>query len=148
MEATIAGFMGEDHDRLDRLFLKFRGAKYCDPGGAREFFSDFCSGLLRHIAWEEEVLFLRFEERTGMRHAGPTVVMRMEHKQIKDFLDRIGTGLAADGVRTDEWEAGLETVLKEHNRKEEGILYPAMDRILGEAEAKEALEKLRTGESR
>lgn len=141
----IANSMGADHDRLCTLFLEFQGAKHCDPEGVREFFSDFRSGLLRHIAWEEDLLLPLFEERTGMRGAGPTAVVRAEHKQIKDFLDRIGTGLAADGVRTGGWEEGLETVLKEHNQKEEGILYPEIDGALGEAETKEILEKLRTG---
>ena len=49
----------------------------------KECFEKFKFGLHRHIAWEEEILFPLFEEKTGMTDGGPTFVMREEHRQIK-----------------------------------------------------------------
>ncbi len=143
--STITRFMGADHDRLDSLFREFQGAVRRPPGRARELFSEFREGLLRHIGWEEELLFPRFEERMGMRDAGPTAVMRMEHRQIQGFLEEIRARVEAGDARTDAAEEGLLTVLKEHNRKEEAILYPWMDRTLAESEAREVLGKMAGG---
>lgn len=139
----IADFMAKDHDRLDSLFAEFKGKKHRDFPGARALFYEFHSGLIRHIAWEEELLFPRFEERTGMRDTGPTAVMRMEHRQVKGFLEQIRNQLAAGDAQTDEQEGGLKAVLTEHNQKEEAVLYPWMDRSLTETEVREILEKMR-----
>lgn len=142
---SIAGFMSSDHNRLDALFRRFQETRRAGPEAAGGIFADFRSGLLRHIAWEEELLFPRFEDRTGMLHAGPTVVMRMEHRRIKEFLEGIGARLAAGDARTGEQEGGLVAVLSEHNRKEEAVLYPWLDRSLAEGEAREVLEAMKSG---
>jgi iron-sulfur cluster repair protein YtfE (RIC family) len=80
---AILEFMSHDHDRLDAIFAEFR--KEPDAGKTRELFLQFDTGLRAHIVWEEEILFPPFEDRTGMRHTGPTAVMRMEHQQIKQI---------------------------------------------------------------
>lgn len=139
--SAITRFMGADHDRLDRLFLEFQGAKHRDPERARELFSEFRSGLLRHIGWEEELLFPLFEERTGMRGGGPTAVMRMEHRQIQQFLERVQAALSS-GAPTGDLEEGLLALLKGHNEKEEAVLYPWVDRVLGEDGAGEMVRKM------
>ena len=48
--------------------------------GSHSLFSQFDTGVRAHIAWEEEILFPPFEEKTGMR---------MEHQQIKQLLQTI-----------------------------------------------------------
>jgi hemerythrin superfamily protein len=48
------------------------------------------------------------------------------------------------GTEEEEW--GLEAVLCPHNQKEEGILYPMIDQVVGEDERAEifaAMEKTR-----
>jgi len=131
---TIAGFMGRDHDRLDGLFRNFQANEAGDPAAAKPFFHDFKVGLQRHIVWEEEILFPIFEERTGLRGQGPTEVMRAEHRQIKDFLERIHAAVAAKERSTDADTEGLLLVLGDHNAKEESILYPWIDEALSENE--------------
>ena len=61
---TITDFMEQDHDRLDGLFKDFQSAKAGDPAKAKALFSEFKRSLQRHIIWEEEILFPRFERRT------------------------------------------------------------------------------------
>jgi hypothetical protein len=58
--------------------------------------------MRHHFAMEEEVLFPAFERTTGMVR-GPTMVMRMEHTQMRALLDQIG-GAASAG----QWEAALD----------------------------------------
>ena len=94
----------------------------------------FDAKVRRHLAMEEEVLFPAFEEATGMHGAGPTVVMRMEHQQMRALLDTMGK--AAETGNIDDVLGHGDTLLmliQQHNRKEEGMLYPMADNALGEA---------------
>ncbi len=141
MVKTVLGFMGEDHDRLDGIFKEFKNAKNTNKNKAKILFSEFKNGLQRHIEWEEEILFPLFENKTGMRDEGPTAVMRMEHRTIKDFLEKIHSGLGRN-VQTNNLEEELVLVLTEHNGKEEDILYPWIDNSADEEEKKEAFAKM------
>ncbi len=128
-EENITSFYGEDHDRLDGRFKEFQQTKRSDFDKAREAFLDFKHGIQRHIIWEEEILFPVFEEKTGMRDSGPTEVMRREHRMIEEALAAIAEGVDRGDVETDAAEQRLLSVLEDHNRKEEQILYPAIDQI-------------------
>lgn len=140
----IAAFMGQDHDRLDQLYSGFRSEKTSNPAKAKELFSEFKRGLQRHIVWEEEFLFPRFESRTGSSDGGPIPVMRWEHRRIKGLLDRIHDQVATGKMETDDWERELANVLLVHNTKEESVLYPAIDQCLSEQEATELIEDMKT----
>lgn len=144
MANSVLEFMGEDHDRLDGIFGTFRNIKNTDMAKAKLLFHDFKTGLQRHIVWEEEILFPIFEGKTGMHDAGPTVVMRMEHRQIKEFLEKIH-GEIAEGRTSaiDGLENGLLEVLRAHNDKEESILYPWIDDAASGKEIEEAFTKMK-----
>lgn len=119
-------FMSKDHDRLDNLFRQFQESKE-DPNKAKEYFREFKMGLQRHIVWEEQILFPLFEDATGMKDSGPTAVMRMEHVQIGEALERIHGKVRNLDLDTEKYENALLSYLKPHNDKEEGILYPWID---------------------
>ncbi|TAK59351.1 MAG: hemerythrin domain-containing protein [Bacteroidetes bacterium] len=133
-DMKVTNYYEADHDRLDELFKQFQQLKRQDMPKARELFTMFRSGLLRHIIWEEEILFPLFEQKTGMYQSGPTEVMRMEHRIIKKHLETIYTKAKADDPSTDEDEQLLLNTLVAHNHKEEQILYPAIDRSLTNGE--------------
>lgn len=136
---AISDFMSGDHDRLDAILAEFSAEK--DAEKARAAFSQFDAGLRTHIDWEEEILFPRFEERTGMRDSGPTAVMRMEHEEIKQHLQRISETIGKS--ESDIAVSALLHVLSAHNHKEENILYPWLDQSLSEEEATDALSKIK-----
>jgi len=138
MTNTIAEFMGQDHDRLDEVFHEFQRVKTSDADRAKALLVEFLMGLQRHIVWEEELLFPLFENATGMRDHGPTAVMRMEHRRIKECLKSIHDRIVAGDTATDEFERGLLQVLTAHNQKEENILYPWIDDSVDKAD-KEAV---------
>ena len=143
MKTTILEFMSKDHDRLDNLFEEFNKLRKSDISRAKPLFLNFSAGLQAHIAWEEDILFPIFERETGMRDAGPTAVMRMEHGQIKNFLEDIsGKVLAGELDGIDELGTKLLQVLGSHNMKEENILYPAIDDLTNEQEKKQAIERM------
>ncbi len=131
--SSVAQYYQDDHDRLDELFIRYQQQKSSDPHAAAAILSEFREGLLRHIAWEEEILFPLFEQKTGMVNHGPTAVMRAEHDQIKQHLAIItGDARRKDAVTEDE--RNFLILLALHNQKEEKILYPAIDRAINDRE--------------
>lgn len=136
---AIFEFMARDHDRLDAIVAELR--KESDAAKARALFVRFDAGLRAHIAWEEEILFPFFEDMTGMRDAGPTAVMRMEHEEIKQQLGRMGGAIGKPDLVAAIHALG--DVLGPHNQKEEGVLYPWLDQSVPEAEKSAALDRIR-----
>lgn len=125
-------FFQADHRRCDGLWSEVERA--VDAGGGEaQAWGAFAEAMERHFRMEEEVLFPRLEERTGMpAGAGPTAVMRAEHAQMRGLIAQMGAA-AASG----DWETladhgdTLLMLTQQHNVKEEGILYPMADQALG-----------------
>ena len=72
--------------------------------------------------------------------------MRWEHQQIRQYLDAIALKLSRQDFATEEEEMSLEAVLCPHNQKEESILYPMIDQVVGQEERAEifaAMDKTR-----
>lgn len=143
VERDVTDYLQEDHRRLDQIFNTFQEAfKEERWEEALTAFREFDLGLRRHIQAEEEILFPLFEEKTGMHDAGPTFVMRMEHTDIRDFLEKI---MNATEARNREETARatdmLVNTLADHNMKEEQILYPESDSFLTPEERRDFIKK-------
>lgn len=140
---SVTAYLSWDHDRLDGLLTS--AATHVEEGdhaAAREDFSAFLEGLLRHMKLEEELLFSLFERRTGMI-AGPTQVMRMEHRSIERALLRMRDALEiGSGADFAVAHADLLEVLGPHNEKEEHLIYPMTDRVLDEGERLDLARRL------
>ena len=125
-------FMTEDHRACDVLWSELEAAIDAeDEARARELWGRFNGAIRRHLDMEELVLFPAFENVTGMHGGGPTAVMRMEHQQMRGVLDQMG-GAASSGDLQGVLDHGdtLLMLTQQHNVKEEGILYPMLDRLL------------------
>ncbi|HEX6531604.1 MAG TPA: hemerythrin domain-containing protein [Nitrospira sp.] len=126
---TISSFFQNDHDRLDALWQSFQALKRQNFSKAKETFTQFKSGLERHIRWEEDVLFPLWEDKTGMSDGGPTFVMRHEHRRLEEQLRAIDRNVTEDNADDSQPEEALLALLAAHNLKEERVLYPAIDRV-------------------
>jgi uncharacterized protein (DUF2249 family)/hemerythrin-like domain-containing protein len=126
-----------DHDRLDALEdAAFRARAAGDLQAAFDLYAEFAVGLRRHIGFEEELLFPAFEAASGMPpSAGPTAVMRAEHRQIRELLEQIAGGIADAVAPVEALRRSFHAVLGDHNLKEEHVLYPGTDQLLGPEEA-------------
>ncbi|MCW5794589.1 MAG: hemerythrin domain-containing protein [Nitrospira sp.] len=133
----------QDHDRLDALFTTFQQQKRKDMAKAKEAFVEFKFGLQRHIVWEEDVLFPKWEENSGMAEGGPTQVMRTEHRIIGECLEGIHQKVQANNPDSDLEEQRLVDVLKSHNMKEERILYPSIDQVITDQERAELYQAMK-----
>lgn len=141
-ERTITAIFDEDHDRLDALFASFQKLKRTDFAKARNAFIEFKAGLQRHVAWEEDVMFPLWEKKSGMTGGGPTIVMRLEHKEIGDCLESIHRKVQAQNPESDREEQTLLELLDRHNMSEEEVLYPEMDHLISPEERAAALRAM------
>ena len=132
----------QDHDRLDALFTTFQQQKRKDMAKAKEAFVEFKFGLQRHIVWEEDVLFPKWEENSGMAEGGPTQVMRTEHRIIGECLEAIHQKVQASNPDSNLEEQRLVDVLKSHNMKEERVLYPSIDQVTTPEECRDVFARM------
>ncbi|WP_461832426.1 hemerythrin domain-containing protein, partial [Aquifex sp.] len=86
---NITQYLTEEHRKCDNVYAEIE--KAVSEGNwedAEKLFKEFKEKTLLHFKKEEEVLFPEFEERTGIV-MGPTQVMRMEHNQARELLNRM-----------------------------------------------------------
>ncbi|NEX62271.1 hemerythrin domain-containing protein [Noviherbaspirillum galbum] len=128
---TISHYLSGDHGRCDDLFAE------CEMHAARQKWTEavascarFGALLERHFQMEEAVLFQAFELATG-NASGPTRVMRLEHEQMRNMLASMRAAL--ESRHADNFFGcadTLNTLMQQHNMKEENILYPMADNVL------------------
>lgn len=139
---TVTDYLQGDHRRLDAIVPEVQ--KWVAEGNfqeAGERFAEFERGLSRHIDIEEKILFPFFEHATGMT-GGPTLVMRVEHIDIRRRMAELIAALkAADAALVEASIRGLTEALSAHNLKEERILYPMTDRAAGSDQERDDLVK-------
>lgn len=129
----ILEFMRDDHRACDVLYTQAENAlseKKVDD--AVQFFDEFYHATNHHFDMEERELFITFEKRTGMM-GGPTQMMRYEHQQLRSLLESLKSALSEN--RTNDFFGigeSMMIMLQQHNMKEEQMLYPMIDRALGD----------------
>ena len=129
---TISSFLTSDHRACDEEFANLENAIASqDWEEAQIQLQKFSSDLTHHFDMEEKVMFPVFEEVTGMTQ-GPTMVMKMEHSQMRGILE----DLKADIEKKDKnhffgVSESLMMLMQQHNMKEEQMLYRMADMHLG-----------------
>ncbi len=142
--AIITDTMAGDHRRCDRLFAQAEeSASSLNWDDVRAQFNMFHAAMEHHFSMEEWVLFPAFEQATGQT-SGPTQVMRMEHKQMRQLFSDMAQ--AVEKRDRDDYLGISETlmmILQQHNMKEEQMLYPMTDRTFG-ADADAVVAKMQS----
>ncbi|MDX2369837.1 MAG: hemerythrin domain-containing protein [Colwellia sp.] len=132
---SIPEFMTTKHRECDDLFTEAEAAvAKADWKLALTKWQSFALELTKHFGQEEDTLFPKFEQATGMT-AGPTQVMRMEHQQMRALVQDLDNALAAQNK--DEYLGLSETLMvmmQQHNMKEEMMLYPMMAQNVADGE--------------
>jgi len=126
--SVIHQYFTADHQRLDCLYLAFKHLLESQSPECINYFNKFNQDLIRHIDWEERVLFPFFESKSGI-NTGPTMVMRSEHQTIINILTVTKQKLAAGNFEQFAELNDLEVILSAHNQKEEQVLYPMIGRF-------------------
>lgn len=137
----ISDFFQNDHREIDALLA---AVPFEEPRKAVAAYEDFDRRLERHIIWEEEILFPAVCRKEACLEQGPVAVMRQEHVEIRRLKAAALEALrAGDGATARLRTEDMLDVLKPHNMKEEQILYPTCDELLGESEREGVLASLR-----
>lgn len=85
------------------------------------------AGLKPHAHLENELLFAALDPNMGP--TGPVAVMRMEHEEIESTLARVQE--ARDLAEARELVLHAVQVARQHFAKEEQVLFPMAERMLG-----------------
>ncbi|HJV85061.1 MAG TPA: hemerythrin domain-containing protein [Noviherbaspirillum sp.] len=128
---TISRFLGSDHKRCDDLFANTEtSVSNGQWDQAATSLNEFVDAVERHFGMEEQVLFPTFEKAIGSTE-GPTRVMRMEHEQMRSMMAMLKDALAKrDADDFFGHSDTFNTMVQQHNMKEETILYQMSDRVL------------------
>ncbi len=126
-----------DHGRLESLEALAFGARLAgDFATALVEYGRFARGLERHVRFEDEVLFPRFEAESGLDAAlGPTAVMRREHGEILLLLESTAAAIGDPDAPVVSLRRRFHEVICEHSEKEELVLYPGLDHLIGPEES-------------
>jgi hemerythrin-like domain-containing protein len=130
---SIVDFMTQDHRHCDDSYAATEervAAGRWDE--AAQSWRIFCSALETHLNREEGFLFPAFEAQTGNTR-GPTAMMRMEHEQMRSIVSEMDEAFVTRDA--DSFLGLAETLMiltQQHNMKEEQILYPMCDQVLGD----------------
>lgn len=134
--SCISEYLAQGHRHCDDLFVSAENdvadGRIAEAQGSHDALQ---LELETHFSMEEKVMFPAFENQTGMT-AGPTEMMRMEHARMRELLGRMKTALADhDAVTYLGLSETLLMIMQQHNFKEEQMLYPMADEVLGAAGA-------------
>ena len=121
--STIKEYLTNDHRKCDEIFAAMEDKASKSLGSAKEITAEFVADMEHHFQMEERVMFLEFEQKTGMTQ-GPTEMMRQEHAQMRALMQQLPE--AIDANNKDKFFGLTETLmilLQQHNMKEEQMLY-------------------------
>jgi iron-sulfur cluster repair protein YtfE (RIC family) len=135
--SSLARYLTDDHTHCDDLFATAENAAGAAAWPtAQTAMTALHAAVTGHLQREEEILFPAFETASGMS-SGPTQVMRMEHTEMRDTLNAMAACVTQhDSAQFLGLSETLLMLMRQHNLKEEQILYPMCAQILaGQADA-------------
>ncbi len=137
---NVTEYFEADHQRLNSILVGVVDAVRTDClDEASERSAEFNCGIHRHINAEESVLFPLMEKAYGLA-IGPKTVMGAEHCDIRRLTDSMSTTLETRNIDAFLKTAiDLSEVLVRHDMKEERILYPMVDKSLGDEQLRHEL---------
>lgn len=128
---NMGRYLTQDHALCDALFRKAQHAVgNADWRQARQAMAAFQHALERHMLIEERILYPAFERAIG-RAVSPTEAMRSDHLRIRAIAQRLSDAVAASDM--DGFVTHAEALLllqHQHSEREEGVLYPMIERVL------------------
>jgi iron-sulfur cluster repair protein YtfE (RIC family) len=140
---SIHHYLAGDHRACDEQYGWAESRVACgDWPGAATAFATFAWHLAQHMNQEERILFPAIDRASG-QSLGATAVMRSEHEHMRSIMHAMAGAIEArDAAKFFELADGMRMLTHQHNLKEEGVLYPMAERLLG-ASAMAVLARMR-----
>lgn len=130
---NLVQFFTDDHRSCDARWASVEQAIDAgDRAAAESAWRSFSDAMERHFHMEEDEMFPAFEEASGMTGGGPTFIMREEHRQMRGLMSQVTSHMETGelGEVLDQGDT-LLMLIQQHNSKEEGMLYPMAEQLLG-----------------
>lgn len=144
MEATK--ILMEEHRVIERILssleasaARLEGGHAVRPGiflDAADFIKEFADGC--HHRKEEGVLFPAMESAGIPRHGGPIQVMLAEHEEgrrltraMREAAEKLSAGDPHAENQVVSSARGYAMLLRQHIAKEDGVLFPMADHVIG-----------------
>ena len=129
---TLHTYLAGDHRACDEQYGWAESRVVCgDWPSAKSAFATFVRHLEQHLRHEEDLLFPAIERAVGST-MGPTAVMRSEHAQMRAIVGTMTEAIASrDATGFFDYADSLRMLMHQHNLKEESVLYPMAERLLG-----------------
>lgn len=128
---TITDALLGEHGVIYRLLGHLTSRPFESADEARAKAAELAAGLASHAQLEDDLLFVPLEGPLGP-NGGPLAVMRMEHKEVEGTLERLAH--VEDIEEAEALAAHLVAIAHEHFEKEEQVLFPMAEELLGEDE--------------
>ncbi|MES2116572.1 MAG: hemerythrin domain-containing protein [Pseudomonadota bacterium] len=127
----VSQFLEHDHARCDSLYVDVVNCVAArDWAQAALRFPEFAEAMQLHIDMEESVVYPAFEQALG-NDSGPTRIMRAEHQLLREILHRMTAAiLHRDLIEFSDHADTFRLTTQQHNLKEEGMLFPLVDKML------------------
>lgn len=139
MNATLDQ-LRRDHEHVLGVLADFerRAPHGGDPGGSFAAFSGFLAGeVARHFTLEEEALFPLLGHHLS-HEMGPLAVMLSEHAQFRQLQEGLSHAVeSGDRDRQQACAQALIELLHAHIAKEDNVLFPMAEHLLGPDERAE-----------
>jgi len=132
IEASLTEFFEQDHRDCDARWVDVEELlDTADIEVARSAWQKYRKAMHRHLLMEEEVLFPAFDAKSEMAAGSPVAALKLEHQQMRGFLEQIGVAIEA-GNAEEAMDIGdnLLILIQHHNDREEGMLYPMAENLL------------------
>lgn len=133
----------ELHRELEVAFLRHQEALLAlDLAEASRALKTYEQALLAHMRHEEDRLIPVYAARAGRIEGGPVELFLGEHRKMREFLESFAADL--EGMRGQEGaalrgavialfdrQAMYKHLVEHHDRREQNVLYPQLDRVTG-----------------
>ena len=126
---TITDALLGEHGVIYQLLEHLTSRPFDSAEEARIQAAELAAGLATHAHIEDDLLFVALEGPLGP-NGGPLAVMRMEHAEVESTLERLTQ--VEDAQEAATLASHLVTVAREHFAKEEQVLFPMAEQLLGE----------------
>ena len=136
---TINAYLTWDFGRLDETLKDIIAGKHVERA-----FGHYDRGMRRHMRIEEDILLQLYAfDRTGASKAS-TQAIQSEHAEIIRHLDVMRAALASQDMAALKASAeSLHAFLTGRHARQQEMLYPLVDSLLGANEAAKLIARLR-----
>lgn len=141
---SLDDLLGADHQRLDGRLSALEAAIGARSGEASDALKRFSAGLMRHMTWENEVLFPAVRGLATPAQRRSIESLEIDHERLRETLEALEASLAAaDFGAAREQGTWLRALLQGHNYDEEHGVYEEADRLLSPAERRRLADQFR-----